>query len=711
MYKLKTYLKMNFKLVLALFMLLAVIYCNARNVNIIEFNDEDELEDISSFLMIYEDSTNQLSFEDILSKEFIATKSSVPNLGISKSSFWIKVPINNNTSNNNLILELSLPITDYIEFYYPSIDNQYHIIKTGDEFPFNKRKYKDPNYLFDINIEKGETKVFYLKVRSNEAIQLPIKIGTKSNIYSEIKNRDLLSGIYFGIMLVMILYNLFLYFSIRDKSYLFYVIYIICILLTQTSLQGYTFQYLWPNNPFLSKYSLILFPSLSAITGMWFMNVYLRTKEYSKRLFLTSIFLIIPFLFAYTIAFSGEIGASQGIIQLGSGIVSIYLLITPIIIYRKGFKPAKYFIAAWSIFLLGVIAFILKDADVLPFNNYTRYTMQIGSGIETILLSFALAARINVYKRERLEAVQEKEKLLKEQNIVLEKKVDERTKELNQTLKKLKDTQVQLVDAEKMSSLGQLTAGIAHEINNPINFVSSNIVPLRQDLDDIKSILSKYEEIDNINIEDKLKEIESLKKELDYEYLKTELSSIINGIEDGARRTTEIVIGLRNFSSLDESELKKVDINVGINSTIVLIKNKLNGINISTNLSDKAECECNPGKINQIIMNIIDNSIYAIKKIHSDYSKGKIEIETEDSNSFIFITISDNGIGIPDNIKSKIFDPFFTTKDVGEGTGLGLAIVKGILENHNGSIEIESTPNTGTKVTIKLPKTKVDGKN
>ncbi|PCJ26330.1 MAG: ATPase [Flavobacteriales bacterium] len=686
----------------------------------IEFKDKDKSMNIGGSISIFEDASGTLTIDDVISKEFIPSTSPVPNLGITKSHFWVKIPITNKTDNDNLFLELSLAIIDYIEFYSPSENGKFSVIKTGEEFIFENRKYNDPNYLFDLHLSKEETKTYYLKIKSNEAVQIPIKIGTKTAIYSEIKIRDLLSGIYFGIMLVMILYNLFIYFSTRDKSYLYYVIYIICILLTQTSLQGYTFQYIWPNKPLLAQYSLFILPSLSSITGMFFMNVFLRTKEYSKKLNNLAIILSIPFILSISLSFAGNYKISQLIMEIGSGIVSIYILVTAILILRKGFSPAKYFLVAWVIFLIGVTIYILKDFGVLPFNNFTRYTMQIGSGIETILLSFALAARINIYRKEKEEAqdktvevLKENEKIIKDQNIVLEQKVEERTAELNQTLSDLKETQSQLVDAEKMSSLGQLTAGIAHEINNPINFVSSNITPLRQDIADVNTIIAKYEELeDSDNIPEKLKEIDALKKELDFDYLKTELSTIIDGIEDGAKRTTEIVSGLRNFSRLDEGELKSVNINEGIESTLILIKNKLNRIKIKKKLGNIPNIECNPGKINQIVMNLIDNAIYAIDKKDMENKNGAIEVITESGSDSIILTIKDNGIGIDEAIKDKLFDPFFTTKDVGEGTGLGLSIVRSIIDNHNGKITVNSIINKGTEMIVEIPiKRKDNGEN
>jgi hypothetical protein len=345
--------------------------------------------------------------------------------------------------------------------------------------------------------------------------------------------------------------------------------------------------------------------------------------------------------------------------------------------------------------------------------------MQIGSAIETVLLSFALADRINILKKEKeqsqtqaLLALQENEKLITEQNIVLENKVEKRTielkhtnEELNSTLFNLKNTQAQLVSVEKMASLGQLTAGIAHEINNPINFVSANIKPLKMDFDDVFELIKKYESITTeVNLADKLKEIESYKEQINLTYLMTEIESLISVIDDGAKRTSEIVAGLKNFSRLDESDVKIASINEGIQSTLLLLKSAIpRDTTVITELGDIPRIECLPGKLNQVFMNLLINAIYAINKKKTD-GDNKLIIKTYELNDHICVSIEDTGIGMTDDVKAKVFEPFFTTKDVGEGTGLGMSIVFKIIESHHAKIEIESEYGVGTKIIIILNK-------
>jgi len=259
--------------------------------------------------------------------------------------------------------------------------------------------------------------------------------------------------------------------------------------------------------------------------------------------------------------------------------------------------------------------------------------LYIGSAIEAILLSTALADRINTLRVEKeesqayaLKISRENETLIKEQNIMLEQKVQERTNELqstnnqlNKTLDDLKDAQTQLVEAEKMASLGQLTAGIAHEINNPINFVKSNIKPLNLDIDDVFDVIDMYNVLHNTKevpkISQQLIKINEKQEEIDLPFVKQEIKQLIKGIEDGAERTAEIVRGLRTFSRLDESELKVANVHDGLNSTLILLRNNMPPyFRIERKFLAKGDIECFPGKLNQVFMNILNNAIQAIEE-------------------------------------------------------------------------------------------------
>ncbi|MEM9339333.1 MAG: ATP-binding protein [Bacteroidota bacterium] len=275
---------------------------------------------------------------------------------------------------------------------------------------------------------------------------------------------------------------------------------------------------------------------------------------------------------------------------------------------------------------------------------------------------------------------------------------------LNQTLDRLKDTQGQLVHSEKMASLGQLTAGIAHEINNPINFVFNGIDSLRRNLEDLDTILTKYDILDKeLADHATIKEIEEIKVEVDYEDLKKDLTSLVFDIKEGAVRTIEIVKGLRVFSRLDEEDMKDANINECLDATLVLLKNKTkDNIQVVKEYDDALpEILCYPGQLNQVFMNIISNAIQAIPE---DRDNAEIKVATRITDGGISISLKDNGTGISDEVKERIFEPFFTTKPVGVGTGLGLSISYGIIEKHHGSLQVESELGKGTEFIINLPK-------
>lgn len=294
------------------------------------------------------------------------------------------------------------------------------------------------------------------------------------------------------------------------------------------------------------------------------------------------------------------------------------------------------------------------------------------------------------------------EKMVKERTEQLEKK----NNELATTVKTLEDTQQQLVVSEKMASLGQLTAGIAHEINNPINFISSNVHALKMDFQDMQNVLKKVKELENAKDPVKLtNELILLGKQLDFDLLEEEISELLGGIERGTERTVNIVSSLRTFSRNSTDNFSRADIHEGLDSTITILNSQLNGhISIKKVYGDIPLIKCQISRLNQVFLNIINNSIQAINaKSNGVLHPGLIKIGTQKMGDQIQISIKDNGNGMDETTRKRLFEPFYTTKDVGEGTGLGLSISYGIIEQHNGKIDVFSAPGEGTEFLIYLP--------
>lgn len=677
---------------------------------------------IGENLLVLNDKEGKLNYQDIYkSQKFIPCKNKVPNLGFTEGNFWIRFKLKNESNvDSNFIIQINQSVIDELQLFELNENGVLIKEKTlGELISFNERKYKDQYLLFDTKLNSNQEKHYLIRVKSGEQVLMPVQVGNISNTLERNRKRDLLFGIYFGVILVMMAYNLFIYFTVKDKSYLYYVVYIFFVGFTQAVLEGYALKFLWTDSFWFSSRSVYYSTTFVCLSSIEFLRFFLHTKEFTPKLDKFKKFIVALFLLCI-VANTYKVNAfSHQITQAAVGIVSIYIFVTSLVIYRKGYPPAKFFFLAWIILVIGVFVFVLKDAGIIEANIFTTYALQFGSVVEVILLSFALADRINILKKEKeesqakaLEALRQNEILIKEQNILLEKKVAERTLELekanveiNLALNNLKETQAQLVDAEKMASLGQLTAGIAHEINNPINFVSANVKPLKLDVEDILSVIKKYEELEESkNLEKDLIAINEYKNSIDLEYVKNEVEILLSGIEDGAKRTAEIVTGLKNFSRLDETDVKQANINEGIESTLVLLKNLLTpNIKVIKELGDLPLIDCLPGKLNQVFMNLFSNALYAIKKKGLEFDQF-LKIKTFETADNVILVVEDSGIGMSEQVKHKIFEPFFTTKDVGEGTGLGMSIVFKIIETHQAKIEVESKEGVGTKISIILKK-------
>ncbi|MEL6470455.1 MAG: AAA family ATPase [Cyanobacteria bacterium J06623_4] len=294
----------------------------------------------------------------------------------------------------------------------------------------------------------------------------------------------------------------------------------------------------------------------------------------------------------------------------------------------------------------------------------------------------------------------------------LEIDVAKKTTELNQkvialeaALKKLKETQAQLIQTEKMSSLGQLVAGIAHEINNPINFIHANLKHIEGYNQDLLTVIDAYQESTDTPPAD----VEEVLSNVDLPFLVEDSQSLLSSMRHGSDRIKQMVLSLRNFSRLDESNTKRVNVHEGLESTLGILQHRLqetptrSRITVLRDYAELPQIECRPGPLNQVFMNLLNNAIDALTN-NLDTEK-TIHIQTaQKAEGFVSIQIADTGTGIPEAIRTRIFDPFFTTKPVGKGTGLGLSISYQIItEHHHGKLYCESTPDKGTQFTIELP--------
>lgn len=691
--------------------LLYLIICATGYAQTVSIKEDDGILSLAPYSYYLEDRDAKLTIEDISKGKtgltFQKVNRPVLYFGVTKSVIWIKCWLRNETD-QDIVVELGkLPPTDVMLYEFDStrLLEKHH---TGKWMPFALRETEDVNVQFKLSLKPYATKILYLRLLNEGVMQLPFIAGTEAALNARSSSRSLFEGMFYGLMLVMALYNLFLYFSLKDLAYFYYVVYILLMAYWNASLNGYVFKYIWPSTPY-SQHSSDSIAGMVGIASVLFAANFLEVKKITPHLHKLYQALIALFAVDLLIVVSGNSTLGLMLLEIISFITALTLIVTAYIIFRKGSKPAGYFLIAWIALFISVIIFILKDFGIIPYNSYTWYSIQIGSAIEALLLSMALANRINIYKKEKeqaslkaLKSLEENKKLITEQNIILERKVEERTTELTKsnnqlvtTLNDLKLTQTKLIQKEKMASLGELTAGIAHEIKNPLNFVN-NFSDLSIELiDEMEEAWQKDNKEEALTIAEDIKD--NLQK-----------------ISRHGKRADAIVKGMLEHSRTSRGEKQPTNINALADEYLRLsihgLRAKDNAFNaiFTTKLDESiGKIEVVPQDIGRVLLNLYNNAFYAANEKKNQLNgnfEPRVEVSTKRVGDKVELSVKDNGTGIPQKVLHKIYQPFFTTKPTGQGTGLGLSLSYDIItKGHGGEIKVETREGEGTEFIVLLP--------
>jgi len=608
----------------------------------------------------------------IRSTDYEPCGTEVPNLGNSRAAHWIRFAIKNGTYQKGIVLSISHAEIDELDVYLLEEGATRLLGRTGQSRSRQERVGNDPEFAFSVPVEPGSTATILIRVHGFKQIHLPMYVSGQSAQTQARSTRNFWLGGYTGIMIVMALYNLFIFASIRDRSYLIYVMYIAVICLAQLAVLGIGQSYLWPDNVWLASRSSIVLVLGAMTLGMEFARRFIGTSQVVPRLHrLVPIFYLAVFA-NVVLYFAGDPWTGYIMAQALGGWSAIYLLIMVITAMRKNSRQAGYFLLAWGFFLFGVVVFVMRDAGILPYTSLTTYAMPIGSAVEGVLLSFALADRINIMRKEKelsqaeaLSAAQENARITRDQNILLEMKVSERTEQLQHSLDQLKRAQSKLVEAERQAPLGQLTAGIAHEINNPLY--------------GIRSCLNHV-----LGVE---------KGSVDQQFVKLAIKE--------TDRIADLIRNMKTFYLPHEGKAQEVDIHQTLREVFMLNRKYLeeNMVKLSFNPKDTHTIECVPDQIKQVFINIITNAVEAMPE------GGELMVQTSESDDreSVSIVFSDTGVGISRDDLPQIFDMFYSKKPMVKGVGLGLSVSYGIVTHHGGTLEVASEEGKGTTVTVTLP--------
>ena len=727
---------------------------------------------ISQFCTILKTNEKQLTIDDILiekyQNQFILTdmqkERNVIGFMFNKEDYWIKFDFKNESDENNYIIVFERNKIEEVVFYNSDENNRYLPIITGDNYPFSTRALKDINFSFPISIEKNQTKTYYFKISSPKLmVTFPVNLYKTDSYYLNEKNKSFARGVIYGSLFFIIIISLFLYLYTFEKTYLYFFIYVFIITIAELSFRSNITEYV----PFFIhrflNFNLLNIIDISGFFLLLFTYNFLLLKKHSNifsniyKIFLIIIglWVVISYFVPYPIHFFITVNINN---------LAIYAinLTSAIIILRKKYTPARFYLTAYIVAFIGIFISPLYESGRIQRMFLTENLFHLSFIGQSLLMVVAMLDKMKFFQKEKDNA-EEKVRIyanyLEDMNKNLENLVNERTKELSNTLENLKNTQAELVQSEKMAALGQLVAGVAHEINTPLGAINASVQNmgdiLKNDFPTLSDFFEKLTETEkniffvlysysnkntgnlstieirkykrkirqelsglNITDSDYLADIltemrifdldtqlknslnsNNIKIIIEKSYKFSNLLRNINIIEQSIGKVSKIVFALKKYAHYDQiDEMKPANIVETVETILILYYNQLkHGIEIVKNYESVPNILCYADELNQVWTNIIHNALQAM-----DY-KGKLTIDIRQKDDKVFVSFTDTGKGIADEHKNKIFVPFFTTKPRGEGSGLGLDIVKKIIDKHNGSINFESKIGEGTTFTVVLP--------
>lgn len=465
-----------------MFLLLLAIYSQAQKA--IVLTDRSHLINIGKYISLYEDKEAKLRIEQISSPEFEnrfeQSKSEIPNYNVTSSNIWCRLRLVNRSATSLWFLESSNASLDRIEVFTKDSSGIFRGAVSGFSTLIKEREFRISQPVFKMVLPKDSVVTCFICLNDQVPLQVHLTLGTQRDFIEKIQRQDILNGGFFGVLLMLMIYNLFIYFSVRDKVYFFYVLYVFSNFIFIGLVTGYAIHLPEWASTFIRNHPPVvafLLGSTSCLFGIFFLDL---KRTYVKGYRITTWFLVV-FLSVPIIDFSGFHRTATVTVQI-LGLTFAFLSLTMgIIVWKRGYTPAKLFLFAYGFYLSGLIVYISADLTLLPFNVFTHNALEIGTAIEAILLSMAVADKINSFKREKelaqeqaLTEIRKNAQLIVQQNVILEQKVKERTAELREQKEVVEEKQKEILDSIRYAKRIQNTL-LAHrdfvDEHFPENFI------------------------------------------------------------------------------------------------------------------------------------------------------------------------------------------------------------------------------------------------
>lgn len=710
---------------LVLYSSLVQLYAQNLEEEVIQLQNAKTHSNFGKHIFIFQDETNSLKIEDILKEEtqsrFIKSNQDVPSFGIQDVTIWLKLNIKNDVNLQiSYVLEIAYPTLDSIFFYAQDENNEnWNMCFAGDRVPFSQRIIDHKNFIFPLPIEKQDVYSIYVKIRNKGSVIVPINIKPRTKLYASEIKEEMLYGIFYGIMIVMFLYNLFLAFAARTWNYIYYIGIIAGNLLSLSALNGHAFQYLWPDNPWWANHVIIfgiglwiLFGNLFAIK---FLESKLKIKAYHK-------------VFKLMLVMGGLIMLSAFILDYKTALlIANYVLIFNclslfsggILFWIKGVRIAKIFTLAWAFYLIGVILYTLRSLGYIPVNFITNHALEIGAISEVILLSLSLGYKYRLLEIDKkkaqknvLDIMTRSQEIIQLQNEALEEKIKGRTYELQQkkeevlqqneelNAKNEKLTEAQTIIEEQNKMLRKYNDDLEAKVIKRTNDLQLSNQELAQNVQQ----LEQYAYMTAHNLRAPVARILGLTNllELSPETDKSEWINILSKVKDEGDSLDAVIKDMNAIIELRKGtdiEFEEVDLEEKVTQAKRVLKNYLSESNSQITLDTSAfkTFKSNPTYIESILYNLISNAV----KYRKEDSPCTIKISTEIVDEQKIIHISDNGIGIDLNkYGNQLFGMYKRFHVHIEGKGLGLFLVKSQMEIMGGEIQVKSKPGEGTTFSL-----------
>ncbi|MEO3727754.1 7TM diverse intracellular signaling domain-containing protein [Pseudomonas syringae] len=633
--------------------LLMLLFCLPLLASAVEFDEFTQSLPLGRSLQVFEDPSGQASIADVRAQaaagNFKPHDKATLNAGYSRSAFWLKIELHyrptNPSAQRSWLLELAYPPLDHLDLYLPDAADDYRLVRqTGDALPFASREIRQNNYLFDLAFKPDQQRTVYLRLSSEGSIQAPVTLWSSTAYLEDQPVRLYVLGIIYGVLLGMLVYNLFIYLSVRDTSYLYYIFYIASFGLYQLSVNGAAVEYFWPDNPWWANAATPFFIGCAGLFGSQFARSFLQTRNHSRWLDRLLIALIAFGAVVIGLSLMTSYGLALRLATTLALTFTVVIFAAGILAWWRGLRVARYFIIAWSAFLIGGIVNTMMVLGLLPNVFLTMYASQIGSAIEVALLSLALADRINAMREQQAQTLFD---------------AGQKLEVLNQ----------QLAHSNKLKD--EFLATLTHELRTPMN-----------------GVIGSLELMQTVELDPELEQ-----------YQQTAAGS--------ARDMMRMVNGILTLTELQAGKLKATPGSFSLRGVVEALRIQFDGNASSKSLDFKVDVlptlpdrlHGDSAKLAQCLECLLDNAI-KFTRVGGLALRVTGKPSTDNRLALSFAVI-DTGIGFTDLGEATMYQRFFQldgsmTREYG-GLGVGLAICRQLVELLGGKLTHRSEPGSGSR--------------